>query len=91
VDQSNVRLGGTGLGLAVTRQLAVLLGGDVTHSKAEGGGSIFTVRLLLDCTPAVDHTQNSAAGESAAELRVRGRRKANRRGARPEGSAESRS
>jgi signal transduction histidine kinase len=91
VDQSNVRLGGTGLGLAVTRQLAVLLGGDVTHSKAEGGGSIFTVRLLLDCTPALDHTQNSAAGESAAELRVRGRRKANRRGAKTEDTAEPRS
>jgi signal transduction histidine kinase len=91
VDQSNVRLGGTGLGLAVTRQLAELLGGDVTLSKTEGGGSTFTVRLPLDSTPAVEDTPNSSLGDPAAELRVRGRRKANRRGARPEGTAESQS
>jgi signal transduction histidine kinase len=88
VDQSNVRLGGTGLGLAVTRQLALLLGGDVSHSKAEGGGSIFTVRLPLDCTPAIDRTETSPASDPAAELRVSGRRKANRRGAKVEDPAE---
>jgi PAS domain S-box-containing protein len=39
------RQGGTGLGLAVTRQLAELLGGSVTARSASGHGSTFTLRL----------------------------------------------
>jgi len=39
------RVGGTGLGLSVTRRLARLLGGDVSVSSVLGQGSIFTVRL----------------------------------------------
>ena len=39
------RFGGTGLGLALSRKLARMMGGDVTVTSEPGGGSVFTVRL----------------------------------------------
>jgi signal transduction histidine kinase len=39
------RYGGTGLGLALSRKLARMMGGDVTVTSAPGKGSVFTVRL----------------------------------------------
>jgi GAF domain-containing protein/anti-sigma regulatory factor (Ser/Thr protein kinase) len=39
------RYGGTGLGLALSRKLARMMGGDVTVTSESGKGSIFTVRL----------------------------------------------
>lgn len=39
------RVGGTGLGLTVTRRLARLLGGDVTVESAAGEGAVFTARM----------------------------------------------
>lgn len=40
---------GTGVGLAISRRLARLLGGDLTVASAEGGGASFT--LVLPTTP----------------------------------------
>jgi signal transduction histidine kinase len=39
------RYGGTGLGLALVRHFAYLMGGDVTVTSVHGSGSTFTVRL----------------------------------------------
>ena len=39
------RFGGRGLGLAITRKLARMMGGDVTVTSEPGKGSVFTVRL----------------------------------------------
>jgi signal transduction histidine kinase len=39
------RYGGTGLGLALSRKLARMMGGDVTVTSEPGQGSVFTVRL----------------------------------------------
>ncbi|HEX8243525.1 MAG TPA: PAS domain-containing protein [Longimicrobium sp.] len=46
VDDSKTRtVSGTGLGLTVSRELARLLGGDVTIASTGAEGSVFTVRL----------------------------------------------
>jgi adenylate cyclase len=39
------KFGGTGLGLALSRKLARMMGGDVTVTSEHGKGSVFTVRL----------------------------------------------
>jgi signal transduction histidine kinase len=44
------RYGGTGLGLALSRKLARMMGGDVTVTSEPGRGSVFTVRLPSDAT-----------------------------------------
>jgi hypothetical protein len=84
VDQSSSRQGGTGLGLAVTRQLADRLGGEVALASGPEGGSTFTVRL--PCLPAEPAAPD--AGETAQlskrEQRVRGRRGEPRRKAAPD-------
>jgi signal transduction histidine kinase len=39
------RYGGTGLGLALSRKLARIMGGDANVSSEPGKGSVFTMRL----------------------------------------------
>lgn len=59
VDDSNTRrFGGSGLGLSIVRQLAGLMGGEIRFEPAEGGGSVFRLRLpsmqVSSAEPAVD-------------------------------------
>ncbi len=42
------KYGGTGLGLALTRQFCQMMGGDVTVESEPGKGSTFTIMLPVD-------------------------------------------
>lgn len=53
VDEGST-LKGHGLGLAIARRVARLLGGDLTVSDAPGGGALFTLWLPVGAVPAAD-------------------------------------
>ncbi|CAL80109.1 Putative sensor histidine kinase with a response regulator receiver domain [Bradyrhizobium sp. ORS 278] len=69
-SQANVsiasRFGGAGLGLSSVRQLARAMGGDVTVTPYEGGGTTFTLTVALTVA-AAPHT-TAAGGEDGVTL-----------------------
>jgi two-component system chemotaxis sensor kinase CheA len=77
VDGSNSRkYGGTGLGLTISRELCVLLGGDLTLHSVEGSGSNFTIHLPYnsktgstgDAPKQAPETETPAAGPAPAPV-----------------------
>lgn len=49
LDESNTRnFGGLGMGLAISRRLAVLMGGDIAVRRVDGGGTCFTFLCRLE-------------------------------------------
>jgi len=64
-DNSTTRqYGGTGLGLALTKQLAELLGGELSAWSVEGTGSVFT----LSIPAGVEVTKQPSLQENVAQL-----------------------
>jgi signal transduction histidine kinase/CheY-like chemotaxis protein/HPt (histidine-containing phosphotransfer) domain-containing protein len=66
-DGSTTRdYGGTGLGLCISRELAGLLGGDLSATSKPGVGSEFTLRLpLVACAAPPAAADDAAAGSAA--------------------------
>ena len=62
-DQTTTRkYGGTGLGLALTQALVIMMGGDIRVESEPGEGSVFTVTLPVDGRPKHAPVEASVTG-----------------------------
>ncbi len=64
------RYGGTGLGLALSRRLCRMMGGDVTVESLAGRGSTFTIRLPAEVAESVEEPAPSAEATDRASAGV---------------------
>ena len=63
-DSSTTRkYGGTGLGLTISKQLAILMGGDVVVRSEIGKGTMFTASFLADYLSATDNVKKNKIKE----------------------------
>jgi two-component system, sensor histidine kinase len=67
-DSATRRFGGTGLGLEISRNLARLMGGDITFESELGVGTTFVAHLPIQpcAAPAVEPTDNALKPDASA-------------------------
>jgi signal transduction histidine kinase/CheY-like chemotaxis protein len=62
------KYGGTGLGLALSRRLCRLMGGDISVTSEAGHGSVFTVRLPADVARIAQPAESAEPGRMGTVL-----------------------
>jgi len=65
---------GNGLGLAISRRIARLLGGDVTVAEADGGGAVFTLWFMSPAVTAMESSSNKRQQRAVSVQRPPARR-----------------
>ena len=70
-DSISRRVGGTGLGLVITRKLARLMGGDVTATSMEGKGSTFKLTFIAEPAQTESGPSAAASGPKAPKRRAK--------------------